>query len=93
MFFNTRNFFVKNKKYKAGLEVRVSFSIGQNNRSSEMMEKIALFFFQSSKNIRFDKNLLKYETRNRDHILSVINPHSFFVSLLCKKKKVSITVK
>lgn len=36
--------FVENKKYKLGVEVRVSFSIGQSNRSKDMMERIASFF-------------------------------------------------
>lgn len=40
-----------------------------------MMEKVAFFFCQDSQNIRSDKDLIKYETRNLDHILSTIIPH------------------
>lgn len=78
--------FVENKKFKTGLSVRPSFSIGQSNTSNEMMERIALFFSQTSKNIRRDKGLLKYETRNLNHILSTIIPHFQKYPLQSNKK-------
>ena len=78
--------FVENSKYKLGIEVRVSFSIGQSNTSKEMMERIALFFYQTSKNIRSDKNLLKYETRNVNHILAIVIPHFQKYPLQSNKK-------
>ena len=78
--------FVKNKKYKLGISVRISFSIGQSNRSKEMMERIALFFCQRSKNIRSDKSLLKYETKNLNHILQTIIPHFQKYPLQSNKK-------
>ena len=78
--------FVENERYKLGIEVRPSFSIGQSNKSKEMMEKIAFFFCQSSNNIRKDKSLLKYETRSLKHILSTIIPHFQKYQLQSNKK-------
>lgn len=78
--------FVENKKYKLGVEVRVSFSIGQSNTSKDMMERIALFFCQTSKSIRSDKSLLKYETRSLTHILTTIIPHFQKYPLQSNKK-------
>ena len=50
------------------------------------MERISLFFSQTSKNIRRDKGLLKYETRNLNHILSTIIPHFQKYPLQSNKK-------
>ena len=51
-----------------------------------MMERVAPFFCQTSKNIRSDKSLLKYETRNLTHILTIIIPHFQKYSLQSNKK-------
>ena len=77
--------FVENKKYKLGLEVRPSFSIGQSKKSKEMMGKVAFFFCQGSQNIRSDKGLLKYEI---NHILSTIIPHFLKYPLQSNKKRI-----
>ena len=78
--------FVENQKYKQGVEVRVSFSIGQSHTSKDMMKRIAFFFCQTSKNIRSDKSLLKYETRSLPHILTTIIPHFQKYPLQSNKK-------
>lgn len=63
------------EKLKTKIEVRPSFSIGQNMRSLEVLKKIQKFFNCGS--IRFSKNdqCYKYETRNIDDLRKRIIPH------------------
>jgi penicillin-binding protein-related factor A (putative recombinase) len=62
-------------KLKTGIEVRPSFSIGQNKKSLEVLEEIKSYFGVGS--IRFSRNdqLYKYEARSNSEIIKNIIPH------------------
>ena len=62
-------------KLKTGIEVRPSFSIGQNKRSLKLLQEIQRFFRCGS--IRFSSrdNCYKYETRDISELMRNIIPH------------------
>ena len=74
------------EKLKTKIEVRPSFSIGQNKRSLEILKSIQKFFGCGS--IRFSKNdqCYRYETRSIDEIRKKIIPHFRKFPLLTDKK-------
>jgi hypothetical protein len=74
------------EKLKTKIEVRPSFSIGQNSKSLEILKKIQQFFHCGS--IRFSKNdnCYKYEVRNIGELKEKIIPHFRKFSLLTAKK-------
>ena len=63
------------EKLKTKIEVRPSFSIGQNKRNLEILKRIQKLFACGS--IRFCKNdqCYRYETRNIDDLRKRILPH------------------
>ena len=67
--------FSERKKMKTGIEVRPSFSIGQNRRSLPVLEKIRAYFGCGA--IRFSKadQTYKYEVRSVGDIVKRIIPH------------------
>ncbi len=74
------------EKLKTKIEVRPSFSIGQNMRSLEILKMIQKFFDCGS--IRFCKNdqCYKYETRNIGDLRKKIIPHFRKFPLMTNKK-------
>ena len=74
------------EKLKTKIEVRPSFSIGQNMRSLKILKEIQKFF--SCGSIRFCKNdrCYKYETRNIDELRNKIIPHFRKFPLMTSKK-------
>ncbi len=62
-------------KLKTGIEVRPSFSIGQNKRSLKLLQEIQQFFGCGS--IRFSSrdNCYKYESRDISELMRKIIPH------------------
>jgi hypothetical protein len=67
--------FTKRDKLKTGIEVRPSFSIGQNKRSLPVLERTQSYFGCGS--IRFSRRdqTYKYEIRSLDEIRKRILPH------------------
>lgn len=74
------------EKLNTKIEVRPSFSIGQNMRSLDILKKIQKFFGCGS--IRFCRNdqCYKYETRNIDDLRNHIIPHFRKFPLMTIKK-------
>lgn len=74
------------EKLKIGIEVRPSFSIGQNARSLSLLKDIKKFFHCGS--IRFSKKdqCYKYEVRNILNLNKYILPH-FKNYPLCSSKR------
>jgi hypothetical protein len=74
------------EKLKTKIEVRPSFSIGQNMRSLGILKEIEKFFGCGS--IRFSKSdqCYKYETRNIDDLRGKIIPHFRKFPLMTNKK-------
>lgn len=67
--------FTIRSKLKSGIEVRPSFSIGQNRRSLPVLERIHAYFGCGA--IRFSRHdqTFKYETRSIGEIRKRIIPH------------------
>jgi hypothetical protein len=67
--------FTKREKLKTGIEVRPSFSIGQNKRSLMVLERAKTYFGCGA--IRFSRHdqTFKYETRSIGEIRKRIIPH------------------
>jgi hypothetical protein len=67
--------FTKREKLKTGIEVRPSFSIGQNKRSLPVLERAKAYFGCGA--IRFSRRdqMYKYETRSIGEIRKRIIPH------------------
>jgi len=67
--------FTKREKLKTGVEIRPSFSIGQNKRSLPVLERAKLYFGCGA--IRFSRRdqTYKYETRSIGEIRKRIIPH------------------
>ena len=67
--------FNRRAKLKTGIEVRPSFSIGQNKHSLQVLKNIHAYFGCGA--IRFSKNdqLYKYEVRSVGDLIKYIIPH------------------
>jgi hypothetical protein len=67
--------FNKREKLKTGIEIRPSFSIGQNKRSLPVLERVKLYFGCGA--IRFSRHdqTYKYEIRSIGDIRKRIIPH------------------
>ena len=67
--------FTKREKLKSGIEVRPSFSIGQNRRSLPVLERAKLYFGCGA--IRYSRHdqTYKYEVRSIGDIRKHIIPH------------------
>ncbi len=74
------------EKLKTKIEVRPSFSLGQNMRNLEILKQIQKFFGCGS--IRFCKNdqCYRYETRNIENLRKRIIPHFRKFPLMTNKK-------
>jgi len=74
-------------KLKTGIEVRPSFSIGQNKRSLKLLQEIKQFFGCGS--IRFSSrdNCYKYESRDIGELMRKIIPHFEIFPLQSDKVK------
>lgn len=74
-------------KLKTGIEVRPSFSIGQNKRSLKLLEEIQKYFNCGS--IRFSRRdqCYKYETRDISELMRNILPHFKKFPLRSEKAK------
>ena len=69
------------------IEIRPSFSVSQGKSSKELIDEISLFFKTASLNVRPDRNTVKYETRNLNHIISEVIPHFEKYPLNSNKQK------
>ena len=67
--------FNRRAKLKTGIEIRPSFSIGQNKRSLQVLKEIHTYFGCGA--IRFSKSdqLYKYEVRSIGDLMKRIIPH------------------
>ena len=67
--------FTKREKMKTGIEIRPSFSIGQNKKSLKLLQDIMHYFGCGS--IRFSKSdqTYKYEVRSINDLRKKIIPH------------------
>lgn len=74
-------------KLSTGIEVRPSFSIGQHERSIELLKRIHTHF--QCGGIRYSRGdrTYKYEVRNLDDLLTKIIPHFLRFPLLSAKQK------
>ena len=74
------------EKLKNKIEVRPSFSIGQNKRSLDLLQQIKTFFNCGS--IRFSKSdqVYKYEVRNISDLRKKIIPHFDKFPLMTAKR-------
>ena len=78
--------FNKREKLKTGIEIRPSFSIGQNKKNLGILKQIHAYFGCGA--IRFSKSdqTYKYEVRSIKDIRSKIIPHFEKYPLLTNKK-------
>jgi len=67
--------FGKRSTFKTGIEVRPGFSVSQGKSSKNLIQKVSLFFKTPNENIRVDRETLKYESRDLDHLVSEVIPH------------------
>ena len=74
------------EKLKTKIEVRPSFSVSQNKRNLDILQKIQKFF--DCGNIRFSKSnqCYKYEVRNLKELIRKIVPHFEKFPLITSKK-------
>lgn len=79
--------FSKRAKFSLGIEVRPSFSISQNKRSLEILNKIHSFFKVGS--IRYSRSdqTYKYEVRSLSDLSLKIIPHFQNFPLMTNKHK------
>ena len=77
--------FTKREKMLTGLEIRPSFSIGQNKKSLSVLKEIHTYFGCGA--IRFSKHdqMYKYEVRSIDDLRKKIIPHFKKYSLRTNK--------
>lgn len=67
--------FTKRKKLKTGIEIRPSFSIGQNRRNLQMLERTKEYFGCGAIRYSRQDQIYKYETRSIGEIRKRIIPH------------------
>ncbi len=79
--------FTLRKKLHTGIEVRPSFSIGQNERNIELLKKIRLYFGCGTIRYSYHDRTYKYEVRSLYDLITKIIPHFIHFPLRSSKQK------